>query len=266
MPTHNRVDLLSRAVQSVIDQTYQNWELIIVNDASTDNTDEYLKSISSKDRRIRYLKNNTSKGACYSRNLAIINAKGKYITGLDDDDYFTNDRIMDFIMQFDERYSFISHSNYALTKQGIKKKLSYEGEINLYRLLKSNIIGNQIFTLTSRLRNVGGFDINMPAWQDYDLWVRLTEKYGSSFKLKKFSYVMDVRHEMGRITISDKPILGCNIFIDKHEHLSPDGLKKIKISRKVLLKERISVSDFIYACDRFNYKGLLKSLLKEYLL
>lgn len=91
IPTHNRIELLKKAINSVLEQTYTNWELIVVNDASTDNTEEYLKKISSSDSRIRYFTNETPKGACYSRNIAIKNSSGKYITGLDDDDVFTKD-------------------------------------------------------------------------------------------------------------------------------------------------------------------------------
>src|SRR5690554_5941707 len=71
MPTHNRAHLLSRAVESVLQQSWQNLELIIVNDASTDETAAVLEQLQQRDPRIKILHNSESKRACASRNIAI---------------------------------------------------------------------------------------------------------------------------------------------------------------------------------------------------
>lgn len=91
--TYNRLEKLKRAINSVLQQDYTNWELIVCDDASCDGTSDYMNDICMKDSRIRYLRNDVNKGACETRNLGIFNAKGTFITGLDDDDEFTNDRI-----------------------------------------------------------------------------------------------------------------------------------------------------------------------------
>jgi glycosyltransferase involved in cell wall biosynthesis len=75
-------------VDSVLNQTFQSFELIIVDDFSEDNTSDYLKGLSHP--RVKYFTNSSPMGACYSRNLAIKNALGKYVTGLDDDYYLYN--------------------------------------------------------------------------------------------------------------------------------------------------------------------------------
>src|SRR5690606_1394413 len=97
IPTYNRVELLKRAVESVRQQTYQNLDIIIVDDCSKDSTHEYLKEITKQDSRIRYFIKEKNSGACVSRNIAIENARGDFITGLDDDDYFLNSRIEFFL-------------------------------------------------------------------------------------------------------------------------------------------------------------------------
>ncbi|HBM8534493.1 TPA: glycosyltransferase family 2 protein, partial [Escherichia coli] len=102
IPTFNRVELLKRAVNSVLRQTYKNIEVIIVDDASTDGTHNYLELISRKDNRVKYFIKQERSGACISRNIAIQNATGKYITGLDDDDYFLDTRIEDFVRQWEK--------------------------------------------------------------------------------------------------------------------------------------------------------------------
>lgn len=101
IPTFNRVELLKRAVESVRQQTYQNLEIIIVDDCSNDNTHGYLEEITKRDSRIRYFIKEKNSGACVSRNIAIDNAKGEFITGLDDDDYFLKNRIAEFITYID---------------------------------------------------------------------------------------------------------------------------------------------------------------------
>ena len=84
MPSYNTAPYIRETIQSVLDQTYQNWELIIVDDCSTDNTDEVVASI--KDKRIRYLKNEKNSGAAVSRNRSLSEAKGRWIAFLDSDD------------------------------------------------------------------------------------------------------------------------------------------------------------------------------------
>ena len=95
--TFNRVNLLKRSLDSVFKQTYKNIEIIIVDDCSTDGTQEFIKEISQQDKRIKFFLKEKNGGACESRNIAIQNARGEYITGLDDDDYFLSNRIENFV-------------------------------------------------------------------------------------------------------------------------------------------------------------------------
>ncbi|WP_158650917.1 glycosyltransferase family 2 protein, partial [Acinetobacter indicus] len=107
IPTYNRLELLQRAVKSVQEQTYHNLEIIIVDDCSTDGTHEYLEKVSKEDKRVRYFLKEKNSGACVSRNIAIKNSKGEFITGLDDDDYFERNRIEIFLhkwFSYSEKY------------------------------------------------------------------------------------------------------------------------------------------------------------------
>ena len=85
MLTYNRANLVPYAIQSILNQTYQNFELIIINDASTDNTSDIISKY-AKDPRIKIITNTTNKGIVYNRNLGIKLSQGKYISWLDDDD------------------------------------------------------------------------------------------------------------------------------------------------------------------------------------
>ncbi|PLL70465.1 hypothetical protein CWN62_29695, partial [Klebsiella pneumoniae] len=83
IPTYNRLELLKRALNSVVNQTYKNLEIIVVDDNSSDGTQEFLKNFSKKDPRVSYILKTDNSGACVSRNLAIDKANGLFITGLD---------------------------------------------------------------------------------------------------------------------------------------------------------------------------------------
>lgn len=84
MPSYNTARFIDKTIESVLKQTYKNWELLIVDDCSTDNTDEIVSKYD--DKRIIYLKNQKNSGAAVSRNKALKNAKGKWIAFLDSDD------------------------------------------------------------------------------------------------------------------------------------------------------------------------------------
>lgn len=208
IPTYNRVDLLKRAVESVRRQTYTNVEIIIVDDCSTDGTYEYLKNISKQDSRIKFFLKEKNSGACVSRNIAIKNATGEFITGLDDDDYFLPSRIAKFVeyRYLLDEYVFIYSLNY-IENNGIRRLPAFSFLIPKKAkdkdLLQSNIVGNQCFIQTEIMREYGLFSENLKAWQDLDLWYKLL----SNPKLKKKAirvdnktYIQDISHEFGRIS------------------------------------------------------------------
>lgn len=87
MSTYNRADLMPKAVQSILDQTYKDFEFIIVNDGSKDNTRALLKELAAKDKRIKVLENDKNRGLIYSLNRGIAAARGTYIARMDDDDF-----------------------------------------------------------------------------------------------------------------------------------------------------------------------------------
>ena len=91
MPSYNTGRFIKESIESVLAQTYSNWELIIVDDCSTDNTDEIVAQFT--DERIKYLKNEVNSGAAVSRNRALREAKGKWIAFLDSDDLWLPEKL-----------------------------------------------------------------------------------------------------------------------------------------------------------------------------
>jgi glycosyltransferase involved in cell wall biosynthesis len=204
VPTKNRVDLLRRAVQSVLAQTVRNLELVIVSDGSTDATCDYVHSIRS-DIVVRLLHQSTSRGACAARNDAIAAARGRFITGLDDDDMFLPTRIAAFLQAW-ERQSATGQRFACLFDRRIvlQRHESWLANccatVDETAILRANLIGNQVFTLTQSLRQIGGFDADMPAWQDWELWVRLLRQFGPARNIAANTYVLDIGHDSDRIS------------------------------------------------------------------
>jgi glycosyltransferase involved in cell wall biosynthesis len=107
MPVYNRENSVRHAIQSILDQTYENWELIIVNDGSTDNTETVIKLF--KDSRIRYFKNKTNRGISFSRNFGNSKARGKIITVQDSDDMSLPDRFEWIVDAFKKPIDILYH-------------------------------------------------------------------------------------------------------------------------------------------------------------
>ena len=91
MPLYNNEQYITQSIQSIINQSYTNWELIVINDSSTDNSKQIVQTFSKKDKRITLINLKENKGVSYARNLGIKNSKGEYITFLDSDDLWHKD-------------------------------------------------------------------------------------------------------------------------------------------------------------------------------
>ncbi|WP_299007642.1 glycosyltransferase [uncultured Shewanella sp.] len=217
--THNRSLLLTRAIESVINQSYSNIEIIVSDDASTDNTADIVKQfiINNPKISIFYRCNDTNMGACFTRNQGIKLACGKFITGLDDDDSFDVDRISKFVDYYDDKYSFFCSDIKVVGKN--KSYNLFNGKnkvITLCNALWYNCIGNQIFVERDRLMKVNGFDVNLTSAQDIDLWVRLIENYGVCYRLSENTYNLFIDHDSPRITTSNNKLKGLINYFEKH--------------------------------------------------
>jgi glycosyltransferase involved in cell wall biosynthesis len=111
-PTFNSERFIAETILSVQAQTYKDWEMIIVDDCSTDRTAEIVASFQEKDSRIKYLYNSTNKGSAFSRNLALQEAKGKWIAFLDSDDLWHPEKLekqIEFMTRNDIHFSYTNY-------------------------------------------------------------------------------------------------------------------------------------------------------------
>lgn len=122
-----------------------------------------------------------------------------------------------------------------------------------------NLVGNQIFIKTEKLRELNGFDINMPAWQDYDMWYRTIEKFGPCFKLYACTMYLDDDDSRERITTGSKAYHGYKMFIEKHNRsLSESNLLSLKYADLLNRKQKISIFDKIVFKDFKLYIKVMK--------
>lgn len=231
IPTFNRPAMLERAIRSVSNQTYENLEILVVDDGSRDDVQTTLQAL-SENYGFTLLKNSQGKGACGARNTAIAAARGKYITGLDDDDEFLPDRVEELVNRFDEnRYAAIATTSLVCisdTETVIRN--ADQGTFTLSQLLHYNKVGNQVLTLTQRLRSIHGFDQAMPAFQDYDAWVRLSQTFGPIEKIDSPTYITHTEHENRISGSSLKKQQGLQLFREKHQALlSGDHQKSLML-------------------------------------
>lgn len=223
IPTRNRLSLLKRAVYSVIGQTFRDIELIVVTDGSEDESGWFINSICS-DIPVRLISNADSLGACIARNQAIEAATGRFVTGLDDDDWLRPDRIGLFVELWKncsargKQFSALCDATVAIRNDAVLT-WNWDAQIDLHQIRAANRVGSQVFSLRQRFLDCGLFDANMPAWQDWDLWVRMIERFGPAVNLRQGTYFSDQAHPGPRITTRSGQEIrrAMELFARKHQ-------------------------------------------------
>jgi len=224
IPTYKRPEIVERAVKSVLNQTYDNIELIVVNDhPGTD-----LSHIDKMDSQVELINHEENKGACKARNTGIEAAEGEYIGLLDDDDEYLEDKIQKQVNQFQqlpEEYGMV-YSGVEEVENGeiVNKKiragrkfLSRKREGWVYQeLLRGNMIpAPTVLVKKECFDKVGMFDPEFESSQDLDMWLRISREY----KIGKLDEALARYHLDGEDRISensDKKIQGKQKILEKY--------------------------------------------------
>ena len=176
MPSYNTGKFIAESIQSVLAQTYQNFELIIVDDCSTDNTDEMVSFFN--DKRIRYLKNEKNSGAAVSRNHALSIAKGRWIAFLDSDDLWLPEKLSTQIEYMEKNNYVFSYTNYEEISEIGKKTGKYvTGPKCISKIGMYNYCWPGCLTVMYDSEKIGLIQIaDIKKNNDYAMWLKISKK------------------------------------------------------------------------------------------
>lgn len=247
-------DVLERAIKSVISQTYKDIELFVVDDSpSSYEYREQIKTMveSYSNQRVVYIPHQKNSGACVARNTGLKAANGEYIAFLDDDDEWLPEKIekqLDAFKKYDSKTALVYCGRVTVndTTGVIKERQAefHEGFV-FDILIKKNFIGSTSYPLlrTDVLREFGGFDPQMPAAQDYDVWLRIAQKY-------KVGYV---RESLVRYHIHDGEFItgNPNKKIVALERLNSKHEVYLKKHKEALWQRRITIIDYYSATGHY---------------
>jgi glycosyltransferase involved in cell wall biosynthesis len=183
VPTHNRKELLSETLQSILNQTFRDFELIVVSDGSTDSTDEMVASI--VDTRVRLIRQEKSGQPAMPRNTGIKAARGKYVALCDDDDIWVQDKLAIQVdaMEHNEEAA-LCYTNGQVMRNGVvgqrplnRRKIFSN---HFYELLKGNVIPNSSVLIRRSVFDSVGFINTDPMFrgiEDYEFWLRIAHDF-----------------------------------------------------------------------------------------
>ncbi|MFC1843560.1 glycosyltransferase [Thermodesulfobacteriota bacterium] len=240
LPTYNRAPTLLRSIKSVLNQTYQNLELIIVDDASEDSTPNLVNGIT--DPRLIYIKHSAQQGAGTARNSGIEISKGEYIAFQDSDDEWSKDKLEEQLKLFNTNknigavfspYLKVSERN----KEQVPAKLSAKmwGDIHRNILFCSWIGTPTLMVKIDLIKSIGGFDQGLEALEDWELIIRLAKlcRFGCINKPLVTAYLSE-----GSITEREEiNLTAIEQIIEKH-HCSYNSQPAAKATQLIFIGNR----------------------------
>lgn len=193
MPCYNSAHFISETIQSIVNQTYKNFELIIVDDCSFDNTIEIVKYFASNDSRIKFVQLENNSGAAIARNRGLEIAKGRFIAFCDCDDLWFENKLENQVRFMLEKSIPISFTSYQLVNEdgkSINQVINAIERISYKEYLKNTIIGMSTSMIDTSLVNQFRFE-NIRTRQDTLLWITLLKRghiaYGLNEILVKYT-------------------------------------------------------------------------------
>lgn len=227
MPAYNSADFIVEAIQSVLQQTHLNWELLIIDDASVDDTVEITQKFASTDSRIQLFQNKTNQGAGVGRNIGINAAQGSFIAFLDADDLWLPKKL-EFQLEFMKSHDLdMTYSSYYLINESGKelfKKIEALPILSYKKLLKSNYVGN--LTGIYSVKKLGKiYSPTLRKRQDWALWLTI---------LKKLESTKGIIEPLAKYRIRENSISKNKTFLLKYNYLIYREFLKYNTLRSLL--------------------------------
>lgn len=258
IPTYNRKATLERAILSVLSQTYTDWELIIVDDGSTDGTEELVEKYISE--RIHYIKSEVNQGVSKTRNIGIRHAKGEYVAFLDSDDEWVAEKLEKQLKTMQEKGTKVVYCRFSRQygEEGteimphMERTEKLEGDI-FYELLLGNYIGTPTMLIARDiLEEVGGFNEELRNLEDYELILRIAKDFYIAFteEILVHTYALNdsINVNLNYMFIAKKYLL--ELYREEYQRL---GVYELVLSQMLELGElakKIRISDIIKSPEK----------------
>jgi glycosyltransferase involved in cell wall biosynthesis len=230
IPVYNGAKSLKKALESVLSQRYTYWELLVINDGSSDNSEEIILNFAKIDNRIKYIKNSNNLGIQKTRNIALGMAQGEYIAEIDQDDEWLD------VDKLKKQVDFLdSNKDYALVGTGVIVVDENEIEIARYlmpendreirnKILRRNcFIHSSVMYRTKAIIDIGGYTVEKMS-EDHDLWLRIGH-LGKFYNLQE--YCVKYLYSPKGYNSQDKFVrLKQNLlFIKEHKDFYPNSIQ-----------------------------------------
>jgi glycosyltransferase involved in cell wall biosynthesis len=254
IPTYNRADLIGRAVNSILKQTFTDFEIIIIDDGSNDNTPEIIRGF--HDPRIKYIRLEQNIGAAAARNMGIREAKSDFIAFQDSDNEWFEDKLekqMNAFSRASEKVGVVYSGIWRIGAGGkvyvpsdrrkggaYKKKGDIHSEILMSNFidLSAAIVRKECFS------KVGGFDEKLPCMQDWELWIRMSKEY-------EFEYMDE---SMANVYYTGDSIsVDPDRLITAYEYILVKHFDKFKEHKRTLSRQYAYLGDLL--CERGDMTG-----------
>ena len=185
IPTFNRGYCLEESIRSVLDQSFTDFELIVVDDGSTDNTSELVGQFPA----VKLIRLEKNRGVSFARNRGMVEAQGDCIAFLDSDDLWEKDKLASQVKWIERGFHAVYTDEIWIRNRvrvnPMNKHRKYSGDIFRYCLPLCIVSPSSVLLRAEVLREVGGFDESMPVCEDYDLWLRIAKHYPFHFIAEK---------------------------------------------------------------------------------
>ena len=207
LPTYNRADWLPQSIRSIMEQDYRNWELIIVDDCSSDNTGDVVREFMEQDGRIKYIRNEVNKKLPASLNEGMKYASGEYITWTSDDSLYKSNAFSVMLSNIEKSSTNtgLVFAEFDKIDRDGKKIGCYKIPDDIRQLYWENIIGCAFLYKKKVVNQIGWYDEEKFLIEDYDYWLRIADCF-DVVPIRKSIYETRV-HERSLSTTRAKEVL-----------------------------------------------------------
>ena len=275
IPTRNRLSFLKRALESILRQTYNNYEIIIIDDNSDKKVYEGIKKIIYKNDKIRYFRNETVLGGGESRNVGISKAKGEYLAFLDDDDEWLPNKLS-LQIKYLNKHTFVgSKLNYITPGTSFSWVKDFVNTLSNTKVTKANMEdvflhrtgispSSSIFK-AKNLKKISGFDASLKANQGRDLFIRYSKKFEPPLVINKRLVNQYQDHLKNRISDNLANRINANKYIsNKYSNLVKRDILLLDKYRIRILENKYESKTNSFPIEFISLKNFL-SILKLYI-